>query len=186
MCAAPIPVHDDLLGLLMNSSERGERSLLALFRTLRDPRARDIFRAAVARESDQECFEGAFGLCAIGVTEGDRAVLIAALRDHSDCDRQCAVLAPLVSGGLLESALETLDLDSLIDSVPLIEPLIEIIEGGDPSALLELIQSGSLTWQKRIPAYYILGDLAERFASPEYLDALLECVESDDDTAPCI
>ena len=182
MCAAHVSAEIKPEEVLINAVENDADEALAMLRAERSESSRSTFQSAVGNSNDYECFEAAFGLCALGVTEADKLHLLGALNSQTDLDRKAAVITALFQGGLLPDLIASGDLEEAMENAPLLEQLAELFDSGDPSSLIELAQSGDLSWQKRVCLHYILGLLAERFASMEYLAALLEIFDSEDDS----
>ena len=181
LCATPISRDQNADQLLLASSDNNLREMLAMMRSRRQESARSLFRSAIANSDDYECFEAAFGLCAIGITEDDKPHLLSALKSQTDDDRKYAIITAMFQGGLLASLVEDGELDGFMEHIAVLEPLTELLDSDDPSSLIDACQSG-LSWQKRVCVHYMLGVLAERLASPEYLEALLEVFSDESDS----
>ena len=123
MCAAHVSADISPDEVLTNAIEHEADDALAMLRAERRESTRSTFQSAVGNSNDYECFEAAFGLCALGVTEADKLHLLGALNSHSDTDRKAAVITALFQGGLLPDLLASGELEEAMESAPLLEQL---------------------------------------------------------------
>ena len=181
LCAAYLPATTQRQKLLNDALEHQEGEILSIMRWERNEENRSLFRSALANNNDQECFEAVFALCDLGISEEDRPYLLSALKSQSDNDRRVAIITAMFKGAILPDLIANGQIEEILEDLEILDPLGELFDSEDPSSLIELCQSGDLSWQKRVCFYYILGLLAEKLSSTEYLESLIELFNEEDD-----